>query len=110
MERVFEEKEKWVQRLGEEDLPLAIDCFFDDLRKLGMVGFESTHGEFTEPCTVPTTVWRVISHWRAGSQPLFLHAALINLYYNCGESKFRSPSAIFINHLKQLTRDLRIRA
>lgn len=64
MERVFKEKEKWMKRPWEEDLPLAIDCFFDDLRKLGMVGFESTHGEFVELCTVPRHLRRRVAQLR----------------------------------------------
>lgn len=49
-EKRFKREEKWIRRSSEDgELPLAIDCFFEEMRGLGMMGFDSAYGEFIKP-------------------------------------------------------------
>lgn len=48
-ERVFKEEEKWDRNDQKNVEPsLAMDCFFEEMKEIGMVGFESAHGEFIQ--------------------------------------------------------------
>jgi len=47
-EKTWKEEEHDVIRKVGDKLPLAMDSFFRDMKELGMVGFESAHGDFFE--------------------------------------------------------------
>ena len=48
-ERIWKQEERDVIRHADDkELPLGIDSFFQDLKELGMLGFESGHGNFVK--------------------------------------------------------------
>lgn len=47
-EKRFKVEEKTGKRNAEEGLQLAVEAFFDEMRRFGMIGYESQHCYFKE--------------------------------------------------------------